>query len=74
MGTKEERVCDLILQRIPKSEDLEENGEQAPRQSRFLAVNASKHEEKMKGRSRISSRDGTCSSRYPSTGSRSRSG
>ena len=69
----EERVCDLILPRIPKREVLEENGEIAPRQSRLLAAMEGKNEEKMRGRSRSTSRDGSRSSRSPSARSRSRS-
>ena len=70
----EERVCDLILPRIPKRDVLEENGELAPRQSRLLAAMEGKDEEKMRGRSRSTSRDGSRSSRSPLARSRSRSG
>jgi pre-mRNA-splicing factor 38A len=75
----DERVCDLILPRIPKREVLEENGEIAPRQSRLLAAMEGKDEEKMRGRSRSTGRDGSHSSRSrsarssPPAGSRSRS-
>ena len=70
----EERVCDLILPRIPKREVLEESGELAPRQSRLLAAMEGKDEEKTRGRSRSTSRDGSRSSRNLSARSRSRSG
>lgn len=72
----DERVCDLILPRIPKREVLEETGELAPRQSRLLAAMEGKDEEKMRGRTRST---GSHSSRSrsarssPSAGSRSRS-
>jgi len=73
----EERVCDLILPRIPKRVVLEENGEVAPRQSRLLAAMEGKDEEKIRDRSRSTSRDGSRSSRSartnPSARSRSRS-
>lgn len=74
----EERVCDLILPRIPKRAVLEESGELAPRQSRLLAALEGKDDEKMRGRSRSTSRDGSRNSRSartsPSARSRSRGG
>jgi pre-mRNA-splicing factor 38A len=53
----EERVCDIILPRIPKRAVLEENGELAPRQSRLLDAMEGKDEEDTgRGRSRSRSR------------------
>ena len=52
----EERVCDIILPRIPKRAVLEENGELAPRQSRLLDAMEGKDEETGRGRSRSQSR------------------
>jgi pre-mRNA-splicing factor 38A len=75
----DERVCDLILPRIPKREVLEENGELGPRQSRLLAAMEGQDEEKMRGRSRSTGRGGSDSPRSrsartsPSAASRSRS-
>jgi len=64
----EERVCDIILPRIPKRGVLEENGEIAPRQSRLLDAMEGKDEDyasqgrsRSRSRSRVSSR----SSRSP---------
>jgi pre-mRNA-splicing factor 38A len=49
----EERVCDIILPRIPKREVLEENGELTPRQSRLLDAMEGKDEDNAsRGRSR----------------------
>ena len=53
----EERVCDIILPRIPKRAVLEENGELAPRQSRLLdALEGKDEEETGRGRSQSRSR------------------
>jgi len=62
----EERVCDIILPRIPKREVLEENGEVTPRQSRLLDAMEGKDEDSAsRGRSRSRSRDSSRSSRSP---------
>ena len=58
----EERVCDIILPRLPKRAVLEENGELAPRQSRLLdALEGKDEEDRSRGGSR--SRDSSRSSR-----------
>lgn len=71
----EERVCDIIMPRIPKREILEENGEITPRQSRLLDAMEGKDEDNAsRGRSRSRSRDSSRSSRSPTdTSDRSRS-
>ena len=71
----EERVCDIILPRIPKREVLEENGELTPRQSRLLdAMEGKDKDDAGRGRSRSRSRDSSRSSRSPTgTSDRSRS-
>jgi len=74
----EERVCDIILPRIPKRTVLEENGELAPRQSSLLdAMEAKDEEGSRRGRSRSGSRNSSRSSRSGRAGksdlSRSRS-
>jgi pre-mRNA-splicing factor 38A len=71
----EERVCDIILPRIPKREVLEENGEVTPRQSRLLdAMEGKDADDASRGRSRSRSRDSNRSSRSPmGTSDRSRS-
>jgi len=67
----EERVCDIILPRLPKRSVLEENGELAPRQSHLLDAMEGKDEEDTRGRSRSRSRSSRRSSR---TGTSDRSG
>jgi len=68
----DERVCDIILPRLPKRGVLEENGELAPRQSLLLdAMEGKDEEDGRRGRSRSnsshSSRTGTSDrSRSPS--------
>jgi pre-mRNA-splicing factor 38A len=71
----EERVCDIILPRIPKREVLEENGELTPRQSRLLdAMEGKDEDDASRGRSRSRSRDSNRSSSSPiGTSDRSRS-
>ena len=70
----EERVCDIILPRIPKRGVLEENGELSPRQSRLLDAMEGKDEDNAsRGRSRSRSRDSSRSSRSPMGSDRSRS-
>ncbi|KAH9983324.1 PRP38 family-domain-containing protein [Russula compacta] len=60
----EDRVCDIILPRIPKRTVLEENGELAPRQSRLLdAMEGKDEEDTRRGRSRSSSQSSGHSSR-----------
>ena len=59
----EERVCDIILPRLPKRTVLEENGELAPRQSHLLDAMEGKDEEDTRSRSRSSSRSSRRSSR-----------
>jgi len=66
----EERVCDIILPRLPKRAVLEENGELAPRQSNLLDAMEGKDED-TRGRNRSSSRSSRRSSR---TGTPDRSG
>ena len=62
----EERVCDIILPRIPKREVLEENGELPPRQSRLLDAMEGKDEDNAsRSRSQSRSRDSNRSSRSP---------
>lgn len=62
----EERVCDIILPRIPKREVLEENGEVTPRQSRLLdAMEGKDGDDTIRGRSRSRSRNSSRSSRSP---------
>ena len=68
----EERVCDIILPRIPKRAVLEENGELAPRQSRLLDAMEGKDEEdtgRGRSRSRSRSRNSSRSSRTGRSGS-----
>lgn len=67
----EERVCDIILPRLPKRTVLEENGELAPRQSLLLDAMEGKDEEDTRSRSRSSSRSSRRSSR---TGTSDQSG
>ena len=71
----EDRVCDIILPRIPKRGVLEENGEIASRQSRLLdAMEGKDKDDASRGRSRSRSRDSSRSSRSPAgTLDRSRS-
>ncbi|KAI9443353.1 PRP38 family-domain-containing protein [Lactarius indigo] len=69
----EERVCDLILPRIPKRAVLEENSELAPRQSRLLTAMEGKDEEKTRGRNRSTSWDNSRSSRSARSSSSARS-
>lgn len=61
----EERVCDIILSRLPKRQILEENGDIGPRKSRLLDA--------MEGNSDHGSTRGRSHSRS-TTSSRSRSG
>jgi pre-mRNA-splicing factor 38A len=62
----EERVCDIILPRIPKREVLEENGELTPRQSRLLdAMDGKDKDDASRGRSQSRSRGSSRSSRSP---------
>ena len=69
----EERVCDIILPRLPKRAVLEENGELAPRQSRLLdALEGKDKEDRSRGRSRSRSRSRD-SSRSSRTGGSDRS-
>jgi pre-mRNA-splicing factor 38A len=51
----EDRVCDIILPRMPKREVLEENGQIGPRKSRLLDALEGKDEEEERGRSRSGS-------------------
>lgn len=61
-----ERVCDIIMPRIPKREVLEENGELTPRKSHLLdAMEGKDKDNAMRGRSRSRSRDSNRSSRSP---------
>ncbi|KAI9508887.1 PRP38-domain-containing protein [Russula earlei] len=65
----DERVCDIILPRIPKRAILEENGELAPRQSILLDAMEGKDEEgSRRGRSRSGSRNSSPSSRSGQNG------
>ncbi|KAF9532373.1 PRP38 family-domain-containing protein [Crepidotus variabilis] len=73
----EERVCDIILPRLPKRQILEDNGELGPRKSRLLAAmegdsdnESNKSGSKSRGRSRSVSDVGSASR----SRSRSRSG
>ena len=73
----EERVCDIILPRIPKRAVLEENGELAPRQSRLLDAMEGKDEEdtgrghsQSRSRSRDSGSHSSRTSRSPGEGNR----
>ena len=68
----EERVCDIILPRLPKRAVLEENGELASRQSLLLDAMEGKEEGTRRSRSRSKSRDSSRSSRT-GTSHRSRS-
>lgn len=60
-----ERVCDIIMPRIPKREVLEENGELPPRKSLLLDAMEGKDKGASRGRSRSRSRDSNRSSRSP---------
>ena len=64
----EERVCDIILPRLPKRTVLEENGELASRQSLLLDAMEGKDEEDTRSRSRSNSRSSRRSSRTGKSG------
>jgi len=68
----EERVCDIIMPRLPKRQVLEENGELGPRKSRLLAAmeGESDHESE---RSKSRGRSGGTSSRDSRSRSRTKS-
>ncbi|KAJ7581100.1 PRP38 family-domain-containing protein [Mycena floridula] len=69
----EERVCDLILPRIPKRDILEENGELGPRKSRLLdALEGKSDDGSDRGRSRSRSRSRSGSKSRSRSRSRSR--
>lgn len=55
----EERVCDIILPRLPKRQILEESGELGPRKSRLLEAMEGKSDHGGSDRSRSSSRSRT---------------
>ncbi|KAH9969768.1 PRP38 family-domain-containing protein [Russula dissimulans] len=70
----EERVCDIILPRIPKRTVLEENGELVPRQSSLLDAMEGRDEEgSRRGHSRGSSRSSRRTGKSDRSRSRSRS-
>jgi len=69
----EERVCDIILPRIPKRQILEETGEIGPRKSRLLDAMEGKSDNESE-RSRSGSRSGGKGSRSGSRGRNMRSG
>jgi len=70
----EERVCDIILPRIPKRAVLEENGELVPRQSSLLDAMEGRDEEgSRRGHSRSSSRSSRRTGKSDRRRSRSRS-
>jgi len=73
----EERVCDIILPRIPKRTILEENGDLAPRKSRLLDAMEGRDDAASRGRSRsrsrTSSRDSSQSSGSGRAGTSDRS-
>jgi pre-mRNA-splicing factor 38A len=68
----EERVCDIILPRLPKRAVLEESGDLTPRQSLLLDAMEGKEEGTRSDRSRSNSRSNSRSSRS-GTSDRSRS-
>lgn len=69
----DERVCDIILPRLPKRQILEESGELGPRKSRLLEAMEGKSEHAGSDRSRSSSRSRTTDGSGSRSTSRSRS-